>query len=79
MAVLETPQRERVLAIGRILERFGELDPDALRVFQLKVGAGMTSEEIADELKCSVGTVNRSLRRARTWMLKELSPLVEPR
>jgi DNA-directed RNA polymerase specialized sigma24 family protein len=43
----------------------------------MKIGAGMTSEEIAAELGCSVGTVNRGLRRARVWMFKELSPFVE--
>jgi RNA polymerase sigma factor (TIGR02999 family) len=77
MEILDTPQRERVLAIERIVDRFGELDPGALRVFQMKIGAGMTSEEIAAELGCSVGTVNRGLRRARVWMFKELSPFVE--
>ena len=75
MAVMDTPDRERVISVDRILEQFGTLDPAGYKAIQLKVGAGMTSEEIAEELGCSVGTVNRSLRRARTWLLKELNPL----
>jgi RNA polymerase sigma factor (TIGR02999 family) len=76
MATLETPDRELMVTLDRILNTFGQLDPPAYKVFQLKVGAGMTNEEIADELSCGVGTVNRGLRRARTWMFKEMTPLV---
>lgn len=76
MARLDAPDRERILTIDRALERFRTLDMDAYRVFELKVGAGMTTEEAADALSCSVGTVNRRLRRARTWMYKEMSPLI---
>lgn len=79
MARLDTPDRERVLTIDRAIERFRALDQDAYQVFELKVGAGMTAEEVADTLACSVGTVNRRFRRARTWMYKEMTPLVSAR
>ena len=78
MATLETPDRELMLSVDRVLERFRHLDPDAYQVFQLKVGAGMTSEEVADELSSSTGTVNRALKRARTWMYKEMASLTAP-
>ena len=77
MASLDSSKREQILAIDRILDRFHQLDPQAYQVLQLKVGAGMTSEEIGAELGCSIGTVNRALRRAREWMFKELGPLVQ--
>lgn len=76
MAVLETSDRERILTIDRILERFGTLDPTAYKAIELQLGAGMTLEEMAEEMSCSTGTVNRSLRRARAWLYKELTPLV---
>ncbi len=76
MAVLDTPDRERLLSIDQILGRFNKLDPTAYRAIELQLGAGMTLEEMATEMSCSTGTVNRSLRRARTWLYKELSPLV---
>lgn len=78
MAMIDTPERELVITIGRILDRFAQLDPPAYKALQLKIGAGMTSEEIAAELSCSVGTVNRSLKRAKLWMFKEMNSLVSP-
>ncbi len=76
MAVLETSDNERILTIDRILERFSTLDPTAYKAIELQLGAGMTLEEMAEEMSCSTGTVNRSLRRARAWLYKELTPLV---
>ena len=76
MAMVDAPDREQLLAIDRILERFRRLDPEGYRTFQLKVGTGMTADEVAESLSCSVGTVNRHLRRARIWMYKEMEPLM---
>ena len=76
MAVLETEDRERIYTIDRILERFSTLDPTAYKAIGLQLGAGMTLDEMAEEMSCSTGTVNRSLRRARAWLYKELTPLV---
>jgi RNA polymerase sigma factor (TIGR02999 family) len=76
MAVLDATNRERLFAIDRILERFNRLDPTAYKAIELQLGAGMTLEEMAAEMSCSTGTVNRSLRRARAWLYKELEPLM---
>jgi RNA polymerase sigma factor (TIGR02999 family) len=75
MASLDSSGKERMMTVDRVLERFLALDPPAYRVLELKVGAGMTSEEVAEEMSCSVGTVKRGLQRARAWMFKELGPL----
>ena len=74
----EFPNRESALAIDEILYRFCALDPEACRAFELKLGAGMTSQEIADELHCSAVTVNRRLQRARLWLRKEMAPILSP-
>jgi RNA polymerase sigma-70 factor (ECF subfamily) len=76
MAILDTPDRERIVTIDRILGRFSTLDPTGYKAIELQLGAGMTLEEMADEMSCSTGTVNRSLRRAKAWLYKELTPLV---
>lgn len=75
MAVLSTPDLEQFLAIDRILNRFAEVDPDGYKAFQLKFSTGMTADEVAETLACSVPTINRRLKRARTWMFKELSAI----
>ena len=74
MAQTTALDRERMLGIERILARFSELDPLAYRAFQLKIGAGMTGEEVAGEMGCSRAAVNRYLARARTWLQRELVP-----
>lgn len=74
MAGADAPDRERLVGMERILARFAELDPPAYRAFQFKIGAGMTFEEIADEMQISTASANRYLRRARLWMYKELLP-----
>ena len=73
MASLDAPDRELTLSVDRILERFGQLDEPGYKALQLKIGAGMTSDEIAEVMSCSAPTVNRHLHRARLWMLKELN------
>lgn len=79
MSGAEAPDRERLIGMERILARFAELDPSAYKAFQLKVGAGMTFSEIADEMQCSTASANRYLRRARLWMYKELMPYLTER
>jgi len=76
MAAVSMPDRERMLGMERILARFSELDPRAYRAFQLKVGAGMTGDEVAEEMQCGRATVNRDLQRARVWIYKELLPYI---
>jgi RNA polymerase sigma factor (TIGR02999 family) len=76
---VEAPDHARLIALDRVLSRFKDLDPDAYRAFQLKAGAGMTTEEVADALECSTGTAKRRLTRARTWLHKELTFIVAHR
>lgn len=66
---------EKAMALELALDTFQRLDADAYEVFRLQV-AGMTARETAGVLGCSEPTVNRRLKRARTWMFKELSALL---
>lgn len=79
MAGVDAPDRERLVGMERVLARFADLDPLAYKAFQLKVGAGMTVEEIAAEMRCSTASTNRYLRKARLWMYNELLPYLAER
>lgn len=74
VARISAADPSRVLGIERLLARLSEEDPEASRVFHLKVGAGMTGLEIADAMACGRATVNRALARARQWLSRELVP-----
>src|SRR5205807_2397019 len=50
MPVLDVQDRERLMTIENTLQRFSTLDPPAYVAIQLQLGAGMTLEEIADEM-----------------------------
>jgi RNA polymerase sigma-70 factor, ECF subfamily len=68
---------ERVVDLERMLTRLTDLDPQGSQVFRLRVGLGMTADEAALELDLSTATVNRAMRRARTWLQKELRPYLD--
>lgn len=62
-----------VLAIDEALSRFGELDPRAAHIVELKFFGGMTEPEIAGALDISMRTVSGDWRRARAWLNRELA------
>jgi RNA polymerase sigma factor (TIGR02999 family) len=64
--------------LDRILGRFQSLDPLASRAFTLRVALGMTAEEAAEDMQVATPTVNRYMKRARTWLYKELKPYLDP-
>lgn len=53
----------RIMA-GRVMRALGELTEQQRLIFLLKHREGMTSQEIADALNCSAGTVKKSLFRS---------------
>jgi RNA polymerase sigma factor (TIGR02999 family) len=61
-----------VIAMDRALRRYAEVDERASRITELKVFAGMTSEEIAQALGVSRRTVTNDWRVARAWLTREL-------
>ena len=55
---------QRRLMAGRVMRALGELTEQQRLIFLLKHREGMTSQEIADALDCSAGTVKKSLFRS---------------
>ena len=59
----EDDYHRRILA-GRVMQALGELTEQQRLIFLLKHREGMTSQEIADSLGCTAGTVKKSLFRS---------------
>jgi RNA polymerase sigma-70 factor (ECF subfamily) len=55
--------QDRIMA-GRVMRALGELTEQQRLIFLLKHREGMTSQEIAEALNCSAGTVKKSLFRS---------------
>jgi RNA polymerase sigma factor (TIGR02999 family) len=61
-----------VLALHEALERFAALDPQLVRLVELRFFGGLTIEETAKELGSSAATVKRSWKLAKAWLGREL-------
>ena len=59
----EEDYHRRIMA-GRVMQALGELTEQQRLIFLLKHREGMTSQEIAESLGCSAGTVKKSLFRS---------------
>lgn len=60
--------------IEDLLDRLASLDPALRQVVEMKVFEGLSREEIAARLGCSVRTVARHWEFARHWLSDALSP-----
>ena len=58
--------------LNEALEALREVDERGFRVVELRYFAGMTEEDIADELAISVPTVKRDWRKARAFLFEQL-------
>ena len=61
-----------VMAIDAALERLGALDPEQVRIVELRYFAGLTVEETAQVVGRSARTVKREWQLARAWLYREL-------
>ena len=61
-----------VMAIDAALERLGALDPEQVRIVELRYFAGLTVEETAQVVGRSARTVKREWQLARAWLHREL-------
>lgn len=59
---------EQTLALSQALERLGALDARLLQVAELRAVMGLSVEEVAQVLACSVPTVKRDWQRARAFL-----------
>ncbi len=73
-----SPRREADVQerIGLFKQVLAQLKPNHQVVLQLKEVEGYSYQEIADILKCSIGTVESRLFRARAQLRKNLEPLL---
>ncbi|WP_165071513.1 ECF-type sigma factor [Paludisphaera rhizosphaerae] len=78
-AVLESFEDRNidVLSLHEALQRLSEFSPRQSEVVSLRFFGGLTMPEIAQELGCSLSTVEADFRTARAWLHAELAR--EPR
>lgn len=62
-----------LLELDAALQGLAAFDPRKGRVVELRYFGGLTAEEIGQVLGIGVATVQRDLRAARAWLLRELS------
>ena len=62
-----------ILAVDEALTRLTEFDPRQAKILEMHFFAGLTFEEIAQQLDVSTRTVKRDWTMARAWLRRELS------
>lgn len=67
---------EKTLLINEALERLAKTDPLRARLVLLKFFGGLSNQEIADEMGVTERTVERHWSYARTWLYREIRPLL---
>jgi len=65
-------QSESLLLIDRLLTRLATIDPQEVRIIELRFFAGLSVEETADVLGVSPTTVKREWSVARKWLAREM-------
>jgi RNA polymerase sigma-70 factor, ECF subfamily len=61
-----------VIALDQALGRLAQLDPQQVRIVELRFLAGLSVEEVAELLGISTATVKRDTAVARAWLFREL-------
>ena len=61
-----------ILGLNEALERLQQQDARPSRVIELHYFGGLSYREIAEALRLSEATVDRDMRFARAWLLREL-------
>ncbi|PZN31742.1 MAG: RNA polymerase subunit sigma-70 [Proteobacteria bacterium] len=63
-----------VIEIDEALERLAEHNPRLATTVELHYFGGLTYQELSETLKTSAASVDRDLRLAKAWILKEIRP-----
>jgi len=61
-----------VIALDQALDRLAQLDPQQVKIVELRFLAGLSVEEVAGLLGISTATVKRDTAVARAWLFREL-------
>jgi RNA polymerase sigma-70 factor, ECF subfamily len=72
MADLPLEKSPDLVALDEALSGLEKVDPRKATVVELKFFAGLTLDEIAEQLRVSRETVSREWRRARAWLYDAL-------
>jgi RNA polymerase sigma factor (TIGR02999 family) len=71
-AALVNGLSEDILDLDAAINALAEVDSRKAQVVEMRFFAGMTSEETAEALRVSVGTVDRDWTLARAWLIKAI-------
>jgi RNA polymerase sigma factor (TIGR02999 family) len=71
-------QEPDVLDLENVLQRLHDIDARKADVVELSFFGGMTYDEIGEALGISAATVDRELRFAKAWLLRELKGEAAP-
>ena len=69
----EDQQVADVLAVDEALDRLARIDPEQVRIIELRYFAGLTVEETALVVQRSARTIKREWRVAKAWLHRELA------
>lgn len=61
-----------ILALNEALERLSALDPQLVRIVELRFFGGLSIEEVAETLGNSPATVKRGWSMAKSWLKREM-------
>ena len=61
-----------VLAVDDALTRLAEFDPRKSEILELRYFGGLNNDEVAEALGVSRATIQRDLRFAKAWLIREL-------
>ena len=61
-----------VIALDQALDRLAQLDPQQVKIVELRFLAGLSVEEVGGLLGISTATVKRDTAVARAWLFREL-------
>lgn len=67
------PLDPKLLELDDALNRLATQDERKRKVVEMRFFVGMSNEEIAEALQCSLATVKRDWTVARAWLLREIN------
>jgi RNA polymerase sigma factor (TIGR02999 family) len=69
-----SPGAHLLSELDDVLDGLADIDPQLRSVVELRVFEGLSIEECAERLGCSVSTVTRNWRFAKRWLQNHLAP-----
>lgn len=76
-AAAEPPRELDVIALDRALEELRAIDPEKMRLVELRFFGGLSVDEAAEVLGMSAATAARQWRLVRAWLFRRLEDSVE--